>query len=378
MKRITRKRRLRDVRQACIARSRKSPRYRRKKQDVIGGWVSVNKWIDENTKNGLQVTFHNTKLTLNLPAVMNFSNEYEVTALYMTGIRKLAARKWLPRSAYKLVAVNFDRLVEISTSAALVLTAELSKWDDATRQRLRPEIEGWNRDILEQFDSLGFFDLFQNNPSVDSLRDKEGYSGVKFVKYIKGQCGHSGNNTRLLKEGIREVIGETVEKWTFLHGGLDEAITNVSHHAYPSKCKVADGDKNWYLTGSYSQATKQLKIVFYDQGVGIPNSLPASGIWEKTLAILANYHVAERKKDEVLLRAAVEIDRTSSGENDRGRGLQDLLEFVKQRRNGHLSIISSRGLYKYTVDDGSPSVKSFHFQQKMNGTLIIWSVALKH
>ena len=374
MKKITKKRRLRDVRLAYIHRIGKPAHRRKKTQKNLASWLLVNKWINDHMEKGLMVVLDNTKLTLHLPSLMNFSSAYEVTAMYMAAIRKLAEKKWLPRNAYRLVSVNFDALKKISTSAALVLTAELSKWDDAIRQRLKPQIHQWDQNIVKQFYDLGFFDLFQHSPFKGVSSDDE-YSGLKFVKYIKGKCGDA-SKTRILKAGIREVIGESVEKWTFLHSGLDEAITNVSHHAYPNECP--DGDKNWYLTGSYNQETERLKIVFYDQGVGIPNSLPASGVWEKVLTRLAKYGIAEQKKDEILLKAAVEIDRTSTSENDRGRGLQDLLEFVKQRNDGHLSIISSRGLYKYTVDKGSPSVKSVHFDQKMNGTLIIWSVALRH
>ncbi|MGC6744878.1 hypothetical protein ACP0HM_10080 [Escherichia coli] len=52
-----------------------------------------------------------------------------------------------------------------------------------------------------------------------------------------------------------------------------------------------------------------------------------------------------------MLKAAVEIKRSSTGEEDRGKGLQDLLEFIKQRGEGYLSIMSGKGLYKYSQHD---------------------------
>ncbi len=36
--------------------------------------------------------------------------------------------------------------------------------------------------------------------------------------------------------------------------------------------------------------------------------------------------MADNRKDEAMLKAAVELDRTSTAESDRGKGLQDLQE----------------------------------------------------
>jgi hypothetical protein len=88
--------------------------------------------------------------------------------------------------------------------------------------------------------------------------------------------------------------------------------------------------------------------------------------------------IAERKRDEVLLSAAVQISRTRTGAPDRGRGLQDLLEFIRQRQEGYLSILSLRGLYKFTVNNGIETTKSEHFNNPIQGTLIIWSATLNN
>ena len=327
-------------------------------------------------RKGLAATVDSKRrVTLYLPEKMNFSSEYDETVLYMAAIRKFARSISVPRHAYRLVRVNFDELAQISTSAALVLTAELSKWDDAIRQRLRPEIDNWNPDILERFDSLGFFDLFQNNPLNFSAGKRKHESNIKTVRYIKGRCGDN-DKARLLKEQIIAVVGDSIGKWTFLHGGLTEAITNVTHHAYPESYRFVDRDKNWYLTGAYNKAENEIRVVFYDQGIGIPKSLPTSDVWERVLEFLSRFPMAERKKDQVLLRAAVSLDRTRTGDSDRGRGLQDLLEFVKQRGNGYLAIMSLRGLYKFTVVDGVETEKYEYFRDPIYGTLIIWNASL--
>lgn len=377
MKKISKRQRERDIKFGLDNRRGKRCRANRKnRKPSASTCLSTNHWIDKYNGNGLNITINNRRrITLYLPEIMNFYGDYDTTILYISAIRRLAETNRLSSRAYKLAAVNFDNLKTISTSSALVLTAELSKWDDSIRQRLRPNVDNWDKEILKQFTDLGFFDLFQSSPPDTS--HSNGESTIKLVRYIKGRCGDS-KKTRILNEKLTAIVDEKINKWTFLRGGLDEAITNVSHHAYPTNKGFLDEDKNWYLTGSYNDSIKEIKIVFYDQGIGIPKSLPTSEIWEKALNFLTKIKVpaADRKKDEVLLKAAVELDRTSTEETDRGKGLQDLMEFIRQRGNGYLSIISSKGLYKLTISKGKETIKTEHFENGVCGTLIIWSAIL--
>lgn len=365
-----------DVREGILLRQGrlKKRKSRRKSSDNNN---DVNQWIDAQIENGLNAVVNGNRVKIILPESLNFFHDYENTALHFNAIRKLTEKRRPSLNAYRLGSVDFDYLNSISTSAALVLTAELSKWDDSIRNRLTPEIENWNPDMLVNFNELGFFDLFKNKPkNLDGFEQKARHNR-KIVKYIKGRCGDDKDKqTRFLKDSITEIIGSKINKWMFLHSGLSEAIVNVSHHAYPNENWYSTIDKNWYLTASYNTQKKELKVVFYDQGIGIPKSLPVSDLWEKALDFLSIFPMADRKKDEVLLKAAVELDRTRTEESDRGKGLQDLLEFIRQRRDGYLSIISLRGLFKLEVRDGIETVRSEHFDNPVSGTLIIWSVTV--
>lgn len=335
----------------------------------------VNTWIDSHIKHGLNVEFNKNRVTIILPEQLNFFHDYKSTVLHMNAIRKLITNKSASHKAYKLGKVKFDNLKTVSTSASLVLTAELSKWDDAIRNNLKPEINNWTPDILVNFNELGFFDLFKHKPSNINQFECNASHNRRIVKYTKGRCGDN-EQTRVLKENITHIIGDEIKKWMFLHSGLSEAIVNVSHHAYPKKYGYSEIDKNWYYTASYNTFKKELKVVFYDQGIGIPKSLPASDFWEKILEFLSILPIAERKKDEVLLKAAVELDRTRTEDSDRGKGLQDLMEFIRQRGEGYLSILSLKGLFKLEITNGRESIKSEHFDYPVCGTLIIWCVTV--
>ncbi|MCG7586491.1 hypothetical protein [Photobacterium sp. OFAV2-7] len=343
----------------------------------------VNDFIDREIKNGLRhQKLKNRKngIIIHLPEVMDFDKNYDVTVQHLNAIIELVTLfrrnkgRLLPRGAYHLASVNFDHLKSISTPAALCLTAEISNWEDSIRNKLKPQIKCWNDDIYGQLHDLGFFDLFENKPQKPPCKVGK-VSDKRLVRYIKGLCGDEGK-TKQLKDGISAIVGDKIQKWTFLHSGLDEAITNVSHHAYPETEFQRSMMKNWFLTGSYSERTKELKVAFYDQGVGIPKKLPTSKVKEKVFEYLSSFEAGERRKDEVLLKAAVEVGRTRTGRADRGKGLHDLLEFIKKRESGRLSILSGRGHYKFTLENGEERSTTSRSKLPIQGTLLIWSVIL--
>jgi len=139
---------------------------------------------------------------------------------------------------------------------------------------------------------------------------------------------------------------------------------------------MRDKDRNWYLTGAFNDKTRELKIVFCDQGIGVPASLPSSKIWEKVLDSISTLPSVNRHKHATLLKAAMEVSRTSTDESDRGKGLPDMKEFIRQRGAGYLALMSGYGLYKLTVDQRRETHKTDTLAYPVEGTLIIWKVQL--
>ena len=376
MKKITRKKRERDVQRGIKNRIKVPKNKKSRKYTSIKDKSFVSNWLKKAMDRGLNAKIYkNRRVVLELPEKMNFYQDYELTTLHLMAIRHLSTKSRRSVKIHRLSSVNFDHLKSISTSAALVLTAELSKWDDTIRQKLTPRTDNWDDNIFRKLHDLGFFGLFTRPPTKKILPNATLNESINIVKYIKGECGDS-RKTRELKQAIINIVGDNVNKWTFLHSGIDEAITNVTHHAYPEDTKFYQKEKQWYLTGSYNRDTHELKVVFYDQGIGIPKSLPTSKVWEKALEVLSRLPSVDRKKDAAMLKAAVQLDRTSTEKSDRGKGLQDLLEFVRKREDGYLSILSAKGLYKLTLKEEQETSKSEHFQNAIDGTLIIWSVTL--
>lgn len=342
-------------------------------------WEHNIQWIERHHRAGNIYVERNKKrqVIVHLPEVLNFSSHYEQTATNFNVIRMLVTEPHNAANSLSLRYVDFEKVRKLSTSASIVLAAELSRWDQHSANRLKPRLETWDPQIIAQLYQFGFFGLFFGEAANPDTSLTFGESDLKFTPYIKGKHGEK-EHRRELKHQIEELIGDEVDRWIILSTGLSEAITNVSHHAYPESANISERDKNWFMGGSFEQKTQTLRIVFFDQGIGIPRSLPVSKVWESVLSFLGKLGIpsAERKKDAVLLRAAVEYERTSTNDPDRGKGLQDLLDFVRERKSGYLSILSGKGLFKYSIEDGIERNKTETFSQPINGTLIIWKVRL--
>lgn len=364
-----------------------------KKSELLKLCNETNKWIDAEKNSGLIISKcikpkqkKNNMIVIHLPANLDLEAYYNQTLQVFTAIRKLVNllerfRGFrLPQYVYKIGNVNFDNLKKISTPAALILTSEIARWETSIRKRLVPQVDLWDEEIYHSFSQLGFFELFQNKPKKISngIKDIE----LNYVKYFKGSCvnkEYATNSKRQLKYKIRELTGNDVPAWTLLHSGLSEAVTNVTHHAYPESDSITWHDKSWYLTGSFNIKTRVMTISFFDQGIGIPSSLPKSTMWENLLDYISFLKVptASNRLDSVLLKAAVNMPRTRTGKEDRGKGLQDLLEFIKERKEGSLSIFSERGSYVCNFEGGKLKGKSKSYQRPLCGTLITWSVTLE-
>ena len=114
--------------------------------------------------------------------------------------------------------------------------------------------------------------------------------------------------------------------------------------------------------------------MFYDQGAGIPATLPTSDVVER-LREYFDFWPDSRK-----IEAAMEVGRSATGSAERGKGLQNLLEFAKGHTEGRLSIYSLKGMYRM-IARGEGAVQQTEILKRdhsnsINGTLIEWEVTL--
>jgi hypothetical protein len=338
-------------------------KLRNTKKSVRGKRTKVTgeNWFNNNF-DIINILDNDKDCSINFPKMFNFSQNYDESARAIIAIRKILSLK---NARYKLKSIKLDLINEISTSASLVLTAEIDKWNKAVGRKLIPETDKWQSNVKQHMTKLGFFELCRFNNTDYS--DNQESAPLEIVKFLKGAC-KDVDKAKLLREKIEELVGSRIKRPP-LFQALSEAITNVTHHAYPEKQK---NNKFWYMTASFCSTKRELKVAFYDQGIGIPSSLPKSSLWERAKSFMNNHDLFNDHPS--LIKAAVEMGRTKTDESNRGKGLQDLLDFIKQYGDGYMSILSQRGLYKFECKNRKSYIKKESLNYPIMGTLIIWSV----
>jgi hypothetical protein len=194
-----------------------------------------------------------------------------------------------------------------------------------------------------------------------------------FLPFKRGQANaeNSGQLAKQLRVEIETLVEQRIKKH-FLFEGLSEAITNVGQHAY--RDEVDYRRKQWWLSASYDEDERKLCVTFYDQGDGIPETLPRYRFFEAIKDVFNSW------TDSQKIEAATQIGRSASGLQERGKGLQNLVEFAKVHSVGKLSIYSLQGLYVQSYsNDGTNATQTSarkDFDISIGGTLIEWSVTL--
>ena len=274
------------------------------------------------------------------------------------------------------VYIDFRQIRLLSPSAALVLAAELDRWNIVRpKYRLRAiDAEEWDPRIRRLFEDMGFFELLHVRlpRSPDARSDDE----TSYVKFRSGQKADGEAISRLRTEDLEPIVG-AMPRTHDLYAAVSEAMTNVAQHAYKGGATLLQCPK-WWLSASRNAATAEVCIMVYDQGAGIPETLPRK-FAERVKNVIRTDHAR-------MIKAAHKLKRTSTGEPHRGHGLErDIRGYLDVLdRPATYRVMSLKGEYVYERGydgrQGHPLISKSHSKSHVKplyGTLIEWRLTLK-
>ena len=303
---------------------------------------------------------------LSLPAVLSFERNYREAIDFFNKLRQAAERR-VP------LRIDFTTLREVGPAAMLVLAAELDCWRLRQEHRIRViDITNWDQGIRGILDNMGLFDLVKVSnppPPVGTTR-----LPLHFIRFKSSNLA-DGDLAVDLRTDLEAVTGK-IPGWQHLYRGLAEAMTNVRQHAYPQanhENTRYNKVQKWWMCGAYNDNTKVLTCSFFDRGVGIPKTLPKTHGWEKIRGVLSGLGLM-KKDDASLIAAATAMGRTRTGAKHQGRGLADVMEFVRKSQGGKLRILSRRGQYIYEKEGHE---RASPLPLSIGGTLIEWEITLQ-
>ena len=303
---------------------------------------------------------------IDCPANLNLSADYKETVDFLRAVRLLA------RELQSKFMVDFTSLKDITPAAALLLVAEFDRWRGRSKaRRLRPiDLENWTPSVRRRLKEMGFFEVLG---AKCEIVDEAQAGEDRYLRFLSG-IGSGGASAKSLRQSIEE-LGPKIADRDSLYGGLTEAMTNVQQHAYGSRGEV----RRWWISASVNVDASSLTVMVVDHGLGIPATLPRSGLWEEVRGYAKAQGADFFADDARLLEAAfsVEGNRSQTREEYRGRGLkEDIKGYVQAHDSrGRLRVISKRGKYVYdrhTTDGERTSTERLPVE--FGGTFIEWII----
>lgn len=312
---------------------------------------------------GRQVKF----LPLRAPQYFDFDSGYEPTVRFLEQMRRTAV------AGGHAMLIWMRKCSHLSPEAALVLAAEIERCLHHRPRSINgndpkdPAIAAMLRDI-------GFHKLLNFNEPAGSVSRLD-----EATTYLKIKSGVQGGGQHI--DSLRElVLGNAASTSDKLRdeiiAGMNEAVLNVHHHAYPKNASPTYPpmpNDRWWIAGYRNAEKKEIGFIAFDQGVGIPATMPAkhSEFVKDVLAAASQFLAgAAPTSDHLLIQRAFELGRSRTEKEGQGKGLNDFKVFLNAAGGkASLRILSGRGSYLYSydgVEKVDPLPQAFH------GTLVSW------
>lgn len=324
--------------------------------------------------------FH-TLTTLTPPAILSFSKNPKETLEFLQTFRSYVLKKNVlsNRRGKSYVhgprfVVDFTAIREISIPFSVVLAAEFQRAQILRNTRLTlQKIKHWQPRVRQIFAELGIFDLLKIKKSEKIIHkfESDPVDNISTTKLVSGLRA-DGKQIDELQSNFQNDI-KFFTKRPILFDGLSEAVENAMAHAYPDDFKSVHpfAGHRWWGVSCLDLTTDTLRFFVFDQGAGIPFTLPKQGFSEELRALIGEFAPGFGVSDSKMLRAALEIGRTRTGESNRGLGLHRMSEVVTASPESYLRILSGHGDIVYAAD----KVQSErNYSLPLGGTLIEWSI----
>ncbi len=305
--------------------------------------------------------------TITCPENFVLSSNHEEVVKVIDDIRNSAERQRNER-----VYIDFRTIRRLSPGAALILVAELDCWNSRPmRGRLRPvDLNEWNENIRSQLNDMGFFELLKVN-SNELANLYFGKTSSVYVRFRTGSRVEGQSVDNLRTADLDPYV--SVPNRHLLFAAVTEAMTNVVHHAYSGNLEHSSR-KHWWLSASHNVERKEIRILIYDRGVGIPESLPRK--WKEQLRHLLPDTFTH--DDSKMIKAAHDLSRSITQLPFRGHGLdRDIRKYVEKIDcDATYRVVSGNGEYTYRVKSSKKPIENLrNFKRPLRGTLIEWRLA---
>jgi len=260
----------------------------------------------------------------------------------------------------KEILLDHSTIEEITPEAALVLIAEFERLTVYSKCRLKTHQNEINHHVLDILGRVGYLDHFKfDHPKkVDKSRI--------ILRHTQGRKSYGQSAAKLI-DHFKAAAGFPAEFSGPLYDAFVECMDNVSGHAYEKP--MADRLKrrlwgHWWMIGYRNLEENRITFAFFDQGIGLGNSIRQK--WASRMKL------AHQTNAELVVRA-MNGGFSKTGDSGRGRGMRTFRRLIERSKEGKL-IINTWKTIGTAEKGGSPiAVKQ---KNALEGTLVVWKIRL--
>jgi hypothetical protein len=265
--------------------------------------------------------------------------------------------------------VSLDEIEQLDLDGALILAAEL----DRVRlvMKFKPILDDgrWSSEVRAILYALGLHRVINagrisDAVPIDDFTAELAARGLVVMPF-QSDAEAAGAKARDLRDSIYEACEPPESTRRPIYDSLFEALLNAVQHAYPTG-DAGDGlpgVRRWWAGALVDKKDGYLYFVVYDQGVGIPATLPARPWWSILKGQLPEL------TDAAIIEGSLEYGRSGAGADGRGNGLWRMCALTDAFDEADVRFTSSRGQVDY-VKGGS--LQRVTLKSRFCGTLIRW------
>lgn len=278
--------------------------------------------------------------------------------------------------------IDLDKIERIDIEGALLLAAELDRVRRVLGMRAMMDDENWHPRVRSILYGLGLYQVTEagrvhHSVPIDDFVGPAENNGLSIVPFLS--CTKA-DPTKALE--LRQALYERCappgdESQLAIYDALVEAFNNAVGHAYKDEYP-GDGlprVRRWWAGALIDHHLGYLNLVVYDQGVGIPTTLPRRGNLHRLVG-----QAPERTDADVIAgalkygRSGVSEDALFGSEADgRGNGLWRMCMLAETFEDADVRFTSLKGDVLYAKGG---AVELTELQSRFCGTMIRWRTSI--
>lgn len=299
-----------------------------------------------------------------VPEVLSFADNHTATCALLNDIRE---KGLIGRSQ---IMLHFAHVRVVEPAATLVLVAEIHRLRSLRGYRAVGGTYPPDREVYDLLTEMGFYRLIEV-VEPQAPRPVSDPGRPVFLRFQSSNRFDAELPDQFVGVVERQVMAMNEVARGRLVGAMKEAMQNTLDHAYQRNLPGITMEGRWWLSARVNVVNREVMVLMYDQGVGIPETLPAGFYDTIRSALSGNVRFAGltvSPSDGAMIMAATKLYASRMPGSSRGRGFRNMQQFIDTCGAGELRVLSNKGSYSYMQDAENFS----DHERSMGGTLIEW------